>query len=184
MVAHNDMQAIATIDRLERRASRCRTMFPWSAFDDIPLASHSRVQLTTVRSDAVEMSRRAVDLVIKAARANRTVSHREFLDVQLVVRATTREATQMSGVRYEGIEKRFEAFTALQALNLDIPDRTFLALLGPSGCGQDHRPADPRRVWRRPPPQGHHRRPRCDSFCSPATATSPWCSSPMRSTRI
>jgi multiple sugar transport system ATP-binding protein len=42
----------------------------------------------------------------------------------------------MSGVRYAGIEKRFEAFTALHALNLDIPDRTFLALLGPSGCGK------------------------------------------------
>jgi multiple sugar transport system ATP-binding protein len=42
----------------------------------------------------------------------------------------------MSRVRYTGIEKRFEAFTALHALNLDIPDRTFLALLGPSGCGK------------------------------------------------
>jgi len=42
----------------------------------------------------------------------------------------------MSGVRYEGIEKRFEAFTALHALNLEIPDRSFLALLGPSGCGK------------------------------------------------
>src|SRR3954469_6621661 len=42
----------------------------------------------------------------------------------------------MSGVRYEGIEKRFEAFTALHALNLEIPDRTFLVLLGPSGCGK------------------------------------------------
>jgi DNA-binding LacI/PurR family transcriptional regulator len=42
-----------------------------------------------VRSDAVEMSRRAVDLVIKAARGNRPVSHRELLDVQLVVRSTT-----------------------------------------------------------------------------------------------
>jgi multiple sugar transport system ATP-binding protein len=42
----------------------------------------------------------------------------------------------MSGVRYQGIEKRFEAFTALHALNLEIPDRSFLALLGPSGCGK------------------------------------------------
>jgi multiple sugar transport system ATP-binding protein len=42
----------------------------------------------------------------------------------------------MSGVRFEGIEKRFEAFTALHALNLEIPDRSFLALLGPSGCGK------------------------------------------------
>src|SRR5581483_1317558 len=47
-----------------------------------------------------------------------------------------REAAAVSGVRYEAIEKRFEAFTALHALNLDIPDRTFLALLGPSGCGK------------------------------------------------
>jgi multiple sugar transport system ATP-binding protein len=42
----------------------------------------------------------------------------------------------MSGVRYQGIEKRFEAFTALHALNLEVPDRSFLALLGPSGCGK------------------------------------------------
>ena len=42
----------------------------------------------------------------------------------------------MSGVRYDAIEKRFEAFVALRSLNLEIPDRTFLALLGPSGCGK------------------------------------------------
>jgi multiple sugar transport system ATP-binding protein len=42
----------------------------------------------------------------------------------------------MSAVRYDGIEKRFEAFTALHALSLDLPDRSFLALLGPSGCGK------------------------------------------------
>jgi DNA-binding LacI/PurR family transcriptional regulator len=89
VVAHNDMQAIATIDRLERRGLKVPDDVSVVGFDDIPLASHSRVQLTTVRSDAVEMSRRAVDLVIKAARANRTVSHREFLDVRLIVRATT-----------------------------------------------------------------------------------------------
>ena len=89
VVAHNDMQAIATIDRLERRGLKVPDDVSVVGFDDIPLAAHSRVQLTTVRSDAVEMSRRAVDLVIKAARANRTVSHREFLDVQLIVRATT-----------------------------------------------------------------------------------------------
>jgi DNA-binding LacI/PurR family transcriptional regulator len=35
------------------------------------------------------MSRRAVDLVIQAARGSRPVSHREFLDVKLVVRSTT-----------------------------------------------------------------------------------------------
>jgi multiple sugar transport system ATP-binding protein len=42
----------------------------------------------------------------------------------------------MSAVRFEGVEKRFEAIAALQALSLDIPDHCFLALLGPSGCGK------------------------------------------------
>ena len=42
----------------------------------------------------------------------------------------------MSSVRYEGIEKRFGLVTALKALDLDVPDHAFLALLGPSGCGK------------------------------------------------
>jgi multiple sugar transport system ATP-binding protein len=42
----------------------------------------------------------------------------------------------MSAVRYMGVEKRFEPIVALQALDLNVPDRTFLALLGPSGCGK------------------------------------------------
>ena len=42
----------------------------------------------------------------------------------------------MSAVRYQGIEKKFGPIAALHALDLDLPDRTFLALLGPSGCGK------------------------------------------------
>jgi multiple sugar transport system ATP-binding protein len=42
----------------------------------------------------------------------------------------------VSAVRYEGIEKRFGAVVALRALDLDVPDHSFLALLGPSGCGK------------------------------------------------
>ena len=42
----------------------------------------------------------------------------------------------MSSVRYEAVEKRFGAFTALHALDLNVPDHAFLALLGPSGCGK------------------------------------------------
>jgi DNA-binding LacI/PurR family transcriptional regulator len=89
VVAHNDLQAIATMDRLERRGLKVPDDVSVVGFDDIPLAGHSRIQLTTVRSDAVEMSRRAVDLVIQAARGNRPVSHREFLEVHLVIRSTT-----------------------------------------------------------------------------------------------
>jgi DNA-binding LacI/PurR family transcriptional regulator len=89
VVAHNDMQAIATIDRLERRGLNVPRDVSVVGFDDVPLASHCRIQLTTVRADAVEMSRRSVNLVVGAARQNRHVSHRELLDFSLVVRATT-----------------------------------------------------------------------------------------------
>ena len=40
----------------------------------------------------------------------------------------------MSGVRYEGVEKRFDPVVALRALDLDVPNRAFLALLGPGAC--------------------------------------------------
>src|SRR5215470_16831388 len=42
----------------------------------------------------------------------------------------------MTAVRYEHVEKRFDAVAALKSLDLDVPDRAFLALLGPSGCGK------------------------------------------------
>ncbi len=45
-------------------------------------------------------------------------------------------AALMSAVSYRGVEKRFDSVVALRALDLDVPDHTFLALLGPSGCGK------------------------------------------------
>jgi LacI family transcriptional regulator len=89
VVAHNDMLAIATIDRLERRGQRVPHDVSVVGYDDIPLAAHSRVRLTTVRSDAVEMGRRAVELAIGAARENRHVALREMQSNPLVVRSTT-----------------------------------------------------------------------------------------------
>ena len=89
VVAHNDMLAIATIDRLERRGLRVPHDVSVVGYDDIPLAAHSRVRLTTVRSDAVEMGRRAVELAVTAARESRHVSLREMQSNPLVVRSTT-----------------------------------------------------------------------------------------------
>jgi DNA-binding LacI/PurR family transcriptional regulator len=89
VVAHNDMLAIATIDRLERRGLRVPHDVSVVGYDDIPLAAHSRVRLTTVHSDAVEMGRRAVEMVVGAARDNRHVALREMQSNPLVVRSTT-----------------------------------------------------------------------------------------------
>jgi LacI family transcriptional regulator, galactose operon repressor len=88
-VAHNDMQAIAAIDRLERRGLRVPEDVSVVGYDDVPLASHCRINLTTVRSDAVDMGRRAVDLALWAAREGRHVAHRELQRNRLVIRSTT-----------------------------------------------------------------------------------------------
>jgi DNA-binding LacI/PurR family transcriptional regulator len=88
-VAHNDMHAIATIDRLERRGLRVPQDVSVVGYDDVPIAAHCRIRLTTVRSDAAEMAKRAVELVVVAARAGRHVRHREFQSNPLVIRSTT-----------------------------------------------------------------------------------------------
>ncbi len=92
VVAHNDMQAIATMDKLERRGLRVPHDVSVVGYDDVPLAAHARIQLTTVRSDAVEMSRRAVGLVVAAARSGHHVRRRQMLDKPLVLRASTGRA--------------------------------------------------------------------------------------------
>ncbi|MBL8589204.1 MAG: ABC transporter ATP-binding protein [Methylobacteriaceae bacterium] len=42
----------------------------------------------------------------------------------------------MAQLRIDGLTKRFGAVTALDAVDLDIPDGAFVAMLGPSGCGK------------------------------------------------
>jgi DNA-binding LacI/PurR family transcriptional regulator len=90
VATHNDMLAIATMDRLERRGLRVPDDVSVVGFDDIPLASHRRIRLTTVRSDAADMGRRAVELVVGAVREGRHVSHREIQTTPLIVRSTTK----------------------------------------------------------------------------------------------
>ena len=92
VAAHNDMLAIATIDRLERQGLRVPEDISVVGYDDIPLAAHHRIKLTTVHSDAIEMGRRAVELVLGAARESRHVAHREIQGGRLIIRSTTMRA--------------------------------------------------------------------------------------------
>jgi len=39
-------------------------------------------------------------------------------------------------IRFEGVTKRFGAFTAIDQISLEIYEKEFFALLGPSGCGK------------------------------------------------
>jgi DNA-binding LacI/PurR family transcriptional regulator len=94
LVVHNDVHAIATIDRLERRGIRVPDDVSVVGYDDVPIAGHCRIGLTTVRSDAAQMGRRAVELLVNAARAGCHVSHRELQPNPLVIRRTTGRAPQ------------------------------------------------------------------------------------------
>ncbi len=42
----------------------------------------------------------------------------------------------MASVRFEHVTKRYGSVTAVEDLNLDIPDGQFMTLVGPSGCGK------------------------------------------------
>ncbi|MDY6963524.1 MAG: ATP-binding cassette domain-containing protein, partial [Pseudomonadota bacterium] len=42
----------------------------------------------------------------------------------------------MSGLILSNVTKRFGTFTAVDDVNLSVPDGTFVCLLGPSGCGK------------------------------------------------
>jgi LacI family transcriptional regulator, galactose operon repressor len=94
IIAHNDLHAIAVIDQLERGGLRVPEDVSVIGHDDIPIASHSRIRLTTIRSDAVRMGRRAVDLLVGAAREGRRVGPREFQDNPLIIRSTTARVRQ------------------------------------------------------------------------------------------
>jgi spermidine/putrescine transport system ATP-binding protein len=56
--------------------------------------------------------------------------------------ATTADATATpaqavgSGLHVRGLTKRYGPFTAVDGIDLDVPEGSFFALLGPSGCGK------------------------------------------------
>lgn len=89
LVVHDDMRAIAAIDRLERAGRRVPFEISVTGYDDVPLASHARIRLTTIRADALDMGRRAAALVADAAREGRHIARRELLPSPLILRAST-----------------------------------------------------------------------------------------------
>jgi LacI family transcriptional regulator len=89
LVAHDDLRAIAAMDRLERAGRRVPRDVSVVGYDDVPLAAHHRIRLTTIRSDAVELGRRAAVLALRLAGADPGAPRRELMPSRLVVRAST-----------------------------------------------------------------------------------------------
>ena len=85
----HDGVAIELMDSLERRGLRVPADISVTGFDDVPLAAHNRIRLTTVRQDAATMGARAAELLIAAVNEGRHVEQRVLLRGELIVREST-----------------------------------------------------------------------------------------------
>jgi LacI family transcriptional regulator len=89
VVAHNDTVAIAQLDALHRQGLRVPDDVSVTGYDDIPLAGHGLIRLTTVGTDAEQAGEVAAEQLIAAVREHRHVGHRHLQRARLVVRDTT-----------------------------------------------------------------------------------------------
>jgi DNA-binding LacI/PurR family transcriptional regulator len=96
VVAHNDAVAIGELDRLHRNGLRVPRDVSVTGYDDIALAAHSRIALTTVGTDAELAGEVAAEQLILAVREHRHVRHRHLQPARLIVRATTGPAPRRS----------------------------------------------------------------------------------------
>jgi LacI family transcriptional regulator len=85
----NDGVAIDLMDSLERSGRQVPEDVSVVGFDDVPLAAHHRIRLTTVRQDAAMIGARAAEMLLSAVSEGRPVEHRELLRGELIVREST-----------------------------------------------------------------------------------------------
>ena len=85
----NDVIAMALMDRLERDGVAVPDAVSVVGFDDIPLAAHRRIDLTTVRQPAEEMGRMAAEMALSAIAAGEHAGRRVIMPAELVVRGST-----------------------------------------------------------------------------------------------
>ena len=85
----NDVIAMALMDRLERDGVLVPAAISVVGFDDIPLAAHRRIDLTTVRQPAEEMGRMAAEMALSAIAAGEHAGRRVIMPAELVVRGST-----------------------------------------------------------------------------------------------
>lgn len=93
IVAHNDTVAIEQLDRLHRRGLRIPQDVSVTGYDDIALAGHTIIGLTTVATDADRAGELAANQLILAVREHRHVGLRHAQPARLVVRSTTGPAS-------------------------------------------------------------------------------------------
>jgi LacI family transcriptional regulator len=92
IVAHNDTIAIEQLDRLHREGVAVPGDVSVTGYDDIALAAHALIGLTTVATDPEQAGASAADQLVLAIREHRHVGHRSAQAGRLVVRSTTARA--------------------------------------------------------------------------------------------
>lgn len=85
----NDVIAMAVMDRLEGEGRPVPGAVSVVGFDDIPLASHRRIDLTTVHQPAEEMGRLAAEMALSAIAAGEHAARSVVVPAELVVRGST-----------------------------------------------------------------------------------------------
>lgn len=88
IVAASDIQAVGVMEAAESRGKKVPYDLSIVGYDDIEVAA--LMGLTTVRQPLVRSGERAAELVLEAMGAKRRSAFDEQLEVELVVRATTR----------------------------------------------------------------------------------------------
>jgi DNA-binding LacI/PurR family transcriptional regulator len=88
IVAASDVQAVGVMEAAESKGLRVPDDLSVIGYDDIDLAS--LMGLTTVRQPLVRSGERAAELVLEAIGGRRRSAFDEQLDLELVVRSTTR----------------------------------------------------------------------------------------------
>ena len=88
IVAASDVQAVGVLEAAESKGMKVPYELSVVGYDDIELAS--LMGLTTVRQPLERSGARAADLVLEALGARRRSAFDEQLEVELVVRSTTR----------------------------------------------------------------------------------------------
>ncbi len=89
----------------------------------------------------------------------------------------------MAFLEIAGLRKRFGSVEILKGIDLTLDKGGFLVLVGPSGCGKSTLLNTIAGLETITAGRDPHRRRGRSTTCIPRSATSPWCSSPTRSTR-
>ncbi|MEN6411096.1 MAG: LacI family DNA-binding transcriptional regulator [Anaerolineaceae bacterium] len=86
--AASDIMAIGAIRAVREAGLRVPEDIAFVGFDDLPMASISDVQLTTIRQPVLQMGAKAVDMLLDLIENGTQPARRVIMDTQLVIRSS------------------------------------------------------------------------------------------------